>query len=145
MRRALAILLMTVLALAPCSSMGVSRLLESHHSTSTGLPKIASGHSDVGDNHSHERTAGHNDDQHHNNSSDCLIACDQGIAQIGASDDHLKVVVTRASISIAYFALLALDDRHAVPNYGNGIFHVQPLQTTMDSMSVLDRTARLRI
>ena len=145
MRRALAILLMTVLALAPCSSMGVSQLLESHYSTSTDLSEIASGPSDIGDNHSHDRIAGHNDDQHHNNSSDCLIACDQAIAQIGVSDDHLKVVAIHTSLSIAYLALLASDDRHAVPKSGSGIAHVRPLRTTTDSMSVLDRTTRLRI
>ncbi|MFT5511509.1 MAG: hypothetical protein ACI89J_004611 [Hyphomicrobiaceae bacterium] len=145
MRRALAILLVAVLAFAPCSSMGVSQLLASHHSTSIDLLEVASGHSEVGDNHSHDRTADRNGDQHHNGSSDCLIACDQGIAQVGASDGHLKVVAARTSISVAYIALLASDDRYAVPKSGNGTAHMQFLRTTVDSMTILDRTTRLRI
>jgi hypothetical protein len=142
MRKALAILLIAVLVIVPCAGMNASQALASNQSVAGA--HVDHGHSDSAQAHARVQTDATPSDSHHSDPKDCVTDCDSTVAQVAKPEDLGNVVVAFVSISIAYFVQLASEYLIPPSVLVSGSPPWASAADMVQSMSVLDRTTRLR-
>ena len=143
MRKALAFLLMAVLAIVPCAGMNASQALASDQNPTAA--HVDNGHIDNGQPHAHGQKDGTYDQGHDGDPTDCFLKCDSTAAQTTKSEELNTVVSTFVIVTVAYYVELASGHfAAAVPGFANEPPPWSSIASIMQPMTVLDRTTRLR-
>ncbi len=143
MKRAISLLLMVVMVLAPCAVAHAASLSGHHGSSTVATDTAPSGHMHAAPAESHEQHSGCVASDHHTGEDDCSGNCEilQRATSTGVAERSAEqLIVSFAALVIASKTILdTQDNRSDTPLSGRLV------GLNSDSKTVLRKTARLRL
>jgi len=143
MKRAISLLLMVVMVLAPCAVAHAASLSGHHGSSTIALEISSSGHMHAAPAGPQEQHGGCAASHHHTGEDECSGNCEtlQRATSTGAAERSAdQLIVSSAALVIASKTILDTQNNHSDTAVAS-----RPAELKSDSKTVLRRTARLRL